>query len=316
MKLIKICLLSLIALPAKNVLASDLTPANTGAAKSSDITGEDSARPARTVVNIKPMAAQPMVAQSVFKTPVSAIPPKAADYSPVYADESFPSLEDAARMTAAASKPRHSRSIKTVKPTEVDASELPTEFNGALPNINTKHGEYKPKIYSRWNFPSVSKALKTSEEIDLRSVEKASAEAWQNPDEFNSEDVAEFAQLVNDKKLDINPAYWGDMHGSCKRTKEQEARNLVRLVQESAARLQRYKAGEVASLEGYGRSNGSGYSSPTADYGMGPKFGDNEVAACQQVIAKAFEITARKDMTSKAEAEADLVEVLPDFNKK
>lgn len=311
MKLIKISLLSLIVLPVSNIWTNDSKPANTGAAKSSDsaavvIAPRKEINSAISTTLLVPQPDKPSTAVMVSKI---------AHHSPIHEDLHFPTLA-AVSTTAAASGKSKSKSTKIAKPIEPDASELPTEFSGSQLEISTKHGEYKPKIYSSWNFPGTFKALKSDEPTDLRSIEKASAEAWQNPEKFDPEQVAEFAQLVNEKRLDINPAYWGDLHGACKRAKEQEAHHLVKLIQESAMRLQRYKTGEVASLQGYGRSNGTGYSSPIAEYGMGPKFSADQVAACQQMIAKAFEITARKDATSNTQLDGDLVEVPSDFDKK
>lgn len=313
------------------MLSSDSSTANTGAAKSSTTSTPSSmmtsvlkaqtvSEPSHVANCYSPeLLATPMAATASTKPKrTKIITPDTSDvstkhqttisskssavtsqYTPVHDEEYFPTLATATTLTAAASsKPKRTESADSIDKSiaiDIDASEIPTEYHGCHPDISTKHGEYKSAFFKSWNFPATLKNLKDGGPIDLRSIEKASAEAYQNPSKFDPEQVAEFTQLVSDKKLDINPAYWGDMHGSCKRAKEQEAYIIIDQLKEHFKKIQQYKKGEVASLEGYGRSNGSGSSSPIADYGIGPKFENNIVGAYQQMIAKAFEITERKE---------------------
>lgn len=263
MKLIKICLASFAILQVNQLLTSDPMSANTGAAKSSE----------------------------------ALLPGKPLEHSPIDDRAGYPTLTAAAAASGKAGM--HTKAAtrsKSMPPvSELDASEKPTIYNGSLPDITTKHGEYRPKVYDRWNFPHTLEALKSDKPVEVRAIEKSSAEVWQNSGKFNDLDVAELAKMVNDKKIIINPDYLGDLHATCERAKEDEAQTIVDFLREHTRKLHLYKNGVVASLESYGRSNGTGSSSPIADYGMGPRFGDDEVATCQQVIAKVFKIARTKE---------------------
>lgn len=285
MKLIKIYLTSLAFLYLNSLLSSDPKIANTGADKA---TG-------------------------------SSLTSKSCESVAIADHISYPTLTAAASSKSskpAVGRPPRPETVITHMP-EPDDSEKPTSYAGSLPDITAQHGEYKPRVYDRWHFPATLEAIKSGAAVDVRNIEKACAEAFQNPGRFSDEDISEFAKQIKDQKALINPAYWGDLHAACKRAKEDQAAELIRDLRRHVKNLQQFKEGQVASLDGYGRSNGSGTSSPKAEYGIGPKY-DDEVVICQQIIAKAFKITKEKEelLDSVAAAGQDLHEEAINFDKK
>jgi hypothetical protein len=230
---------------------------------------------------------------------------EAYDYRAVaYAVSGWPSVAEADK--AAVRRKLLANSDRSTSP-----SELPTKFSGTLPDIAVVHGGYVPARYNSWNFPSVSSAASDGTAIDPRTAAKAGSELYDNPLRFDPIKGAQVAIALKEQTAAMGTAYWGDYNAACRRAKNEEAAGIVAQLREGLARLRILKSGEKAALEGYGRVNGTGRTSPVALYGMGSRFSDDkagEVRAAQTAIAQAFAIThaaekAQRDVIAAREAE-------------
>lgn len=172
-------------------------------------------------------------------------------------------------------------------------------YTGRQPEISTQKGSYKPgNGLLGYFFPQALADLNDGKKVDVRRIEKASAET--SVGVFAPEDVALFAKLAAAKHPEMGLPFWGDLNRTCKINKEQQAALGLQQLREIREQIVLSKEGEKAALDAYGNVNGSGRTSPLADYGISRKYKGNELEATLQLVRKLFALEALHKSHSEA----------------
>ena len=168
-------------------------------------------------------------------------------------------------------------------------SETETFYTGRHPDISTQRGDYHPGTgLLGYFFPVTFENLRTGKKVPVRNVEKSAAETSRNL--FSPEEVALFAKLAATQHPEMGLPFWGNLHSTCKANKKTQARDALAQLRSIMTQVRLSKEGEKATLDAYGNVNGSGRTSPLADYGIGRRHKDDEVEATLQFVKKLFQL--------------------------